>query len=121
MADPTPQTRLYSDPRGGLLTQGSVRPLPERGRFNSCHPDNRIGPLTCRDAGQAPFSRTIRATYGVKVTVAQRQCRVGLVSPPLESEVDTCSGHDQVGLPEPSGRRPLGCLTGMAPPNQGVA
>ena len=57
---------------------------------------------------------------GVKVTVAQRQCRVGLVSPPLESEVDTCSGHDQVGLPEPSGRRPLGCFTGMAPPNQGV-
>ena len=54
-----------------LTTKSSPRhspawhpPTTSRGdRFKSCHPDSRIRPLNCRDAGQGPSSCSIRATY----------------------------------------------------------
>ena len=52
-----------AQPRG-VAQLGSARRSGRRGRrFKSCHPDSRIGPLTCRDVGQGPSSCSIRAPY----------------------------------------------------------
>ena len=64
----------------GVAQLGSARRSGRRGRrFKSCHPDSRIGPLTCRDAGQGPSSCSIRATCVQQRP--RRVCRIAACTP----------------------------------------